>query len=332
MKNDAYNQILEYLKAQKRPVTPNELITKLLKSRVTIQLALKRLVESGWVRKQGTSPRVFYSIVTPVISPKITSVTPTLDLDETQIIQENFLLLEPDGTEIEGIQGFAQWCTKRDYDIHTKAREYLTLLAEYDRFKKSGIIDATSKLISSFDTTNIFLDSLWYLYPHSLPVFGKTKIAQWLFHAKQTENKILIKRVLDIIVPQVKEILIRNNFTTIAFVPATVPRKIQFMKEFEKAVESNLPKIIIEKIKAPILIQQKSLKDMNDRIKNAKETMVISSHSLNYTKVLLIDDFTGSGATLNALAQKIKQQDLAREVIGLTITGSMNGFEVIKEI
>ena len=54
----------------------------------------------------------------------------------------------------------------------------------------------------------------------------------------------------------------------------------------------------------------------------------------NYTfkKVIIIDDFTGSGATLNILAKKIKQQKIAQEVIGLTITGSMNGFEVVKEI
>ena len=80
------------------------------------------------------------------------------------------------------------------------------------------------------------------------------------------------------------------------------------------------------------MIQQKSLKEISDRIQNAEGTMVINNENMNYKKLLIIDDFTGSGSTLNILASKIKRQKIANSVIGLTITGSMNGFEVIKEI
>jgi predicted amidophosphoribosyltransferase len=60
--------------------------------------------------------------------------------------------------------------------------------------------------------------------------------------------------------------------------------------------------------------------------------MFVSGENLNFKRLLLLDDFTGSGATLNKLAGKIKKQKIADEVIGLTITGSVNGFEIIKEI
>lgn len=52
------------------------------------------------------------------------------------------------------------------------------------------------------------------------------------------------------------------------------------------------------------MVQQKSLKEMRDRILNAEDTMVISHILYNYKKVLIIDDFTGSGATLNVIAKK----------------------------
>ena len=48
--------------------------------------------------------------------------------------------------------------------------------------------------------------------------------------------------------------------------------------------------------------------------------------------MLLIDDALGSGATLNETAQKIKSQRLAETVIGLAITGSFSGFEIISEV
>jgi predicted amidophosphoribosyltransferase len=46
----------------------------------------------------------------------------------------------------------------------------------------------------------------------------------------------------------------------------------------------------------------------------------------------LIDDALGSGSTLNETAQKLKKQKLAKTIIGLAITGSFSGFEVISEV
>jgi predicted amidophosphoribosyltransferase len=56
------------------------------------------------------------------------------------------------------------------------------------------------------------------------------------------------------------------------------------------------------------------------------------SDSIKYNKVLLIDDAVGSGATLNEIAKKIKDLKIAKEVIGLAITGSFKGFDVISEV
>jgi predicted amidophosphoribosyltransferase len=56
------------------------------------------------------------------------------------------------------------------------------------------------------------------------------------------------------------------------------------------------------------------------------------SDSIKYNKVLLIDDAVGSGATLNETAKKIKDLKIAREVIGLAITGSFKDFAVISEV
>lgn len=49
--------------------------------------------------------------------------------------------------------------------------------------------------------------------------------------------------------------------------------------------------------------------------------------------MLLIDDAVGSGATMNEIAKQIKNINLVSgEIIGLSITGSFKGFDVISEV
>jgi predicted amidophosphoribosyltransferase len=80
------------------------------------------------------------------------------------------------------------------------------------------------------------------------------------------------------------------------------------MKEFQKSLQIIIPQIQIEKIATPIMVQQKSLKDIIDRMINAENTMIVVNKNYTFKKVMIIDDFTGSGATLNILAKKMKQK------------------------
>ncbi len=76
---------------------------------------------------------------------------------------------------------------------------------------------------------------------------------------------------------------------------------------------------------------QKTLTKLEDRIENAKSTIIVDD-SRKFKTLLLIDDALGSGATLNEVARKIKSQKMADTIIGLTITGSYSGFEAISEV
>jgi predicted amidophosphoribosyltransferase len=332
MKSSLSENIVFLIKNGKKPFTVHELSQHLNKSKVSIHKNLKKLVQEKILIKQGTPPRVFYALGENYMSTVFSNVVlPDIDLMIIKRIDENFTFISSDGHEVLGYEGFKKWCVQRNYDIEKKVDEYISTLDAYSKFKKNGIIDATQKIDITFNKEKRFLDHLYFLEPYSLPVFGKTKIATWLFHGKQTQNKILMRRVLDMIIPRLKSFININKYDAIAFVPPSVPREIQFMKQLEQALKISVPIVKIEKIHNPIIIQQKSLKDLNDRIQNATSTMVVMNNG-KYNKVLVIDDFTGSGATLNVIAQKIKEQDISNIVEGLTITGSMNGFEVIKEI
>lgn len=84
-------------------------------------------------------------------------------------------------------------------------------------------------------------------------------------------------------------------------------------------------------MKTPVIVPQKTLNKLEDRIENAKRTIMVDEEK-KFKTVLLIDDALGSGATINETAKKIKNQQLAETIIGLAITGSFSGFEVISEV
>jgi len=104
------------------------------------------------------------------------------------------------------------------------------------------------------------------------------------------------------------------------------------MKALEKQLRLPIKTLAVGKVKTPIIIPQKTLNKLEDRIENAKQTIVVEDRNL-YKNILLVDDAVGSGATLNEVAKQIKQKNLCTgQIISLAITGSFKGFDVISEV
>jgi DNA-binding Lrp family transcriptional regulator len=243
-------KIIKHLQKNEQ-ATPHQITDFLGISYQMVHRYLKKLVESGVLEKLGKPPRVFYRI-----KKQETVIMETVEnRDHTQIIQNNFTLITPDGKELEGVAGFVIWCKQRNFDIQKKAQEFFNTIQQYEQYQKNGIIDATIKIDQTFVNKNRFLDRLYFLYPYSLPVFGKTKIATWLFHGKQTENTDLMKRVFERVIPELHKIMKQGKYDAVGFIPPSVPRKIQFMKELQKKLMITIPLIHIEKIKNAIIIQ-----------------------------------------------------------------------------
>src|SRR3989338_6863356 len=199
----------------------------------------------------------------------------------------------------------------------------------YIPYKKNGLIDGMYKLKNTFD--KIYLDKIFYLDFYSIERFGKTKLGQLLLYAKQSQDKSLIKELASQIRPKVESLIESFDVDAVGFIPPTVKREIQFMQELERNLNLSLPSLKIVKVKTPIIVPQKTLNKLADRIENARDTIMVND-ARQYKTLLLLDDALGSGATLNETAKKIKKQKLAENIIGLAITGSFSGFEVISEV
>jgi predicted amidophosphoribosyltransferase len=107
------------------------------------------------------------------------------------------------------------------------------------------------------------------------------------------------------------------------------------MQEFADRLGVNLPKAqLVKSYRGDVIVPQKSLSGLQERVANAQETMYLKSPlSIGSKNVLLIDDAVGSGATLNEIAKKLLVGNPNVEsIVGFAIVGSINGFEVVREI
>lgn len=324
MKNQTREKIIKYI-TQKGQVTANELVDFLNISRQALfKHHLSKLIENKTLTKTGKPPKVFYKL-------KIVQIKQPAGLDKkaTKLIDENYLVITPTGKRLEGVEGFAFWCQKNNLPIEKTAKEYLQTYKKYQQYKRNGLIDGTIKFKNTFD--KVYLNKVFYFDFYSIERFGKTKLGQMLLYGKQSGDKKLIRSVVDIIRPSLSALLNKYKINAVAYVPWTVKREVQFMKELEKQFDLPLKTIIIDKIKTDIIVPQKTLSNINDRIANAKQTLVVRSNQ-QYETVLVIDDAVGSGATLNEVAQQLKDKKIANKVIGIAITGSFKGFDVISEV
>lgn len=317
-------KILAYLK-QNKQASVKELVDYLEISRMAVSKQLGNLLAEKKVIKVGKPPKVFYLIKKEELGAE------EIELDEKtkKVIEENYLIITPTGERKEGVAGFAYWCQKNNLPFEKTAYEYIKTLKKYQAFRKSGLLDGMQKFKTTFENVN--LDNIFYLDFYSIERFGKTRLGQLLLYAKQSQSKKLMKELAEDIRLMVDDLLKKHKIDAVGFIPPTVKREVQFMKELERNLHPKVKKISIVKIKTDIIVPQKTLNKLEDRIENARKTIIVDE-SGSYENILLIDDAVGSGATLNETAGQIKAKKIAKKVIGLSITGSFKGFDVISEV
>ena len=324
MKEKTSEKILEYIK-KKGQASGNELTHHFNITSRAIRKQLSSMLEEGLIYKIGRPPKVFYLLA----EDKIKKENNTVDEKTKKVIDDNFLNITPSGERQEGFEGFISWCLKRKDPLEKTAKEYIETLKKYKPYKKDGLINGMYKLKGTFPDTSV--NKLFYLDFYSIERFGKTKLGQLLLYAKQSQNRGLIKELVDQIRPQIAELIKKYKIDAVGFIPPTVKREIQLMRELERQLHLTTPKISLVKVKTPVIVPQKTLNKLEDRIENAKRTIVVDE-TKKFKTILLIDDALGSGATINETAKKIKNQQVADTIIALSITGSFSGFEVISEV
>lgn len=326
MKTNTSERIIKYISIKKR-VTAKELVDHFGISRQAIfKYHLSKLLKSGAVSKVGRPPKVFYGPAGKTMDKKRYEILPIIK----SLIEKRFIEITPAGEIEKGWDAFINWCTKRELDILKSAKDYANIIKKYDSIRKDGLLDGMRKMKNTFP--KVYLDRLFYLDFYSIERFGKTKLGKTLLYAKQSQNKMMIKELTGEIRPNIKRLVKKYKVDMVGFIPPTVKREVQFMRELENNLDLKISQIDITKIKTPIIVPQKTLSKLEDRVENARTTFVVGDKTV-CKNILLIDDAVGSGATLNEIAGQIKEKKVCKgKIIGLAITGSIKGFDVISEV
>ena len=236
------------------------------------------------------------------------------------------------GQLLYGLAAFENWCQKRKLPLEKTIDEFILTKDKYNNYlDNNGLISGLDKLKNTKGYDKIHLNELLYLDFYAIERFGKTRLGTILHYAKQGQNKMLMKILIQEIKEKINVIISEYDIDAVAFVPPTIKRETQLMKFLANGLKINLPVIEIMKIGGIIPVPQKSLNKIEERINNAENTFVIKGN-VSYKNVLLIDDAVGSGSTLNQISGKIKRKDLAKSIIGLSIVGSYKSFDVITDV
>ena len=324
MITDTAERILAYIK-QKNEATPKEIVQFIGFGAPAVFRQIKKLLEKGLIKKVGKAPRVFYVQAEPEHLPPI-----KLSKETDKIVNSEYAIFTPLGKMLCGTEGFAYWCEKHNLPLEKTATEFVSIIKKYNSFKDGGLIEATDKFAKTF--SDHAPDRVFYLDFYSRERFGKTKLGLLVLYAKQSQSLRLIQEIYHLIDEKIRKIIVDNNIDAVGFIPPTISRKVQLMKELERMFNFSLPRLNIVKAVVDIPIPQKSLASIGDRIQNANETIFVNDER-RFNNILLIDDAVGSGATLDQTAKKIRAKNLcAGKIICLAIVGSFNGFDVIQEV
>ncbi len=290
---------------------------------------MKQFVDDGVVEKIGTPPRKIIYVYVKETQNGLFS------REQREIIEKNYAFTTPEGRFLKGVKGFMYWAETRSgrKDIENLAQEYINVRNKYyDQKANILLIDATEKLTHIFNE-DVAIEKLFHCDFDALPVFGKTYLSQMVRIAKSGQtNTALMMSIVEKMQGGATHIIKQYDIDCIGYIPPTVVRKTQLMTFIAKQLQISCDRIILTKETSLVPVQQKSLKKVEDRKLNAQKTIVVESKK-KYKNILLIDDVTGSGATLNETAKKLIAKGIAQRVYAFTITGSAKAgvFDIISE-
>ena len=319
--------IFQILK-KKSEVNINEIVEKANVSRQFAHRVLKTLIDSKEIIKIGSAPRTFYRLSREIEETPASYISKY----DKEYLEKHFILVTETGSKLTGIVAFHAWCKRRNLPSEKTLKEYILTTKKYLKYyAPNGLISGMDKLKGTKGFDQIGLDELYYLDFYAIERFGKTKLGTLLHFAKQGQNQQLMAEIIEIIKDRVHNFIQQHKIDAVGYIPPTIKREVQIMKVLEKKLNISLPHVKIVKVSGEIAVPQKALSKIEDRISNARFSIVVQDDR-KFKKILLIDDAVGSGATMNETAIKIKSNKVADEVTGMAVTGSFKGFEVIREI
>ncbi len=318
-----------------------EISIKLSKSRTIIHKYLKELVKQKKLKKVGNWPHTKYKIVNSgLITNNLIELDNVINSDflplykTTKTLEDIFYKFTPEWRILRWFNWLKEWCSERNLDVEEKITNYISIYNHIQSLQDHcWLLVAKDIFWKHFE--KVFLDSVFYSDQYKRMEFWRGKLAEMTFYAKTSQNKELINQSINEIILKLECFIKKEKFDAIAITPWSIDRKNQLLQFLKIKLKSlDIPFVNVIKYYANnIAIPQKSLKTREQRIQNARNTIFVDDENISkYKKILLIDDFVWSGATLNETASKLKQE-WVKVIYWFAFVWNLNlEYEVINEV
>lgn len=302
-------------------LTVKELVLKTSASKQLIHRALQKLMDEKMIQKIGRTPKTSYRLIDQSKPTKILTI-PDLNEEDQHFLEQHCLLVDEAGRLLRGPKAFGWFCNENDLLFEETLAEFkIEIQSQQNLMDRKGKIKATDSFLNYSKFANIWLDNLFYFGFDRTETFGRTPLATLIYYSKMGQSNFLMNVLAEEIKDKVLQFISDQQADAVAFVPPTLGREQQLMKFLKDNLNVALPHIHIKKINGLIPQPQYSILQLDNKINNADNTYMLSE-TRHFKHVVLFDDHTDSGATLNQLAGKLKLKGIAAEVSGLAIVGS----------
>jgi hypothetical protein len=120
--------------------------------------------------------------------------------------------------------------------VEEKANTYYKVKTHIDTLKNScGVIETSETFAKHVHT--MYLDKVYYADKYNWMEFGRGKLAEMTFFAKQSKNKNLINQCIELIIHKIISIVEKKDIDSIAIVPPSIARVNQLLKILQKKLQ-----------------------------------------------------------------------------------------------
>lgn len=298
------NKQIEELFTKNEILWASEISNILWISRTITHKALKDLLTEKKVKKVGKWAHTRYASLIFTWKSDENIVDFIVDFKSKKLFDEIFYKFDVTWKLLVGFEGFKTWINSRNFDFKKSIENYKKIYNYISWLENEcWLLDATDIFSKKFEIN--YMEKVFYAWEYSFMEFGRSKLAEMTFYAKQSQNKDLINKSIDEIFYKLECLIQTQEIDSIAIIPWSIERKNQLLWILKFRLKSlNIPFInLIKYFENDISIPQKSIKSKEWRIQNAKNTIFINDKDIKkYQRVLLIDDFVGSWSTLNISA------------------------------
>lgn len=338
-------KILDYIR--KNPGSSSTVIAKQFHvTPVAIFYHMRELVKENKIEVHWKSRATRYFIKITFVVPF--DIIPILDairhdledtykntdhLDIESLLRDILLILLPDGEWRNGIDAIYEIIKKENQwnppseDLFSR-RLHAFLSAYFDeeqKRRKNGFFDGTESIrynLEKYDE-NCFVDRVYFCEINKLWHWGKLRAWAELYHGKSLQDKKLLISAIDKTILRIQKFFLNKWVDGILLTPPTLPRKVQFRDVFFDQFGGITSVIPAEKIKDKDFRPQKEL-HWKDRFINARASIQVNIPKYIWTlkHIVIIDDNFTTGATVNAIAEKLRIAGFSWEITVITVMGN----------